>query len=195
MPPARSPRRPARPSWLFAAALATTLLIGSTGSASAYQVLETTGAVGPYTMTDTSATPGAKCAYERVSPDFEYFRSMWVRAPRVLAADRKPNKRDSRIVSWRVVLQKNVGPGFSAVGKSRWQRARAYENKPAALTGTRVFYDSTAMDGFVAEVWIRWHGLDGSVEGRVRLRVQHYGMAGDTAFTFADECPGGFQYV
>ena len=182
-------------SWLLAAALASALLVGTTGSASAYQVLETTGAVGPYTMTDTLSMPGATCAYERVSPDFEYFRSMRVRAPRVRAADRNANKRDTRIVSWRVLLQKNVGPGFSTVAKTPWQRARAYEAKAAAFTAKRVYYNSTSMDGFVAEVWIRWHRADGSVEGRVRLRVEFYGIDGATGFNFQYECPGAFQYV
>ena len=185
---------PARP-WLVAAGLAVSIVVGASGTASAYQVLSETGVVGPYQYSDTSIAPNAICGYERVSDEFEYLRWMKVVAPQVWAADRNADKRDSRIVSWRFELQKDVGPGFSTVAKSPFVKARAYEDQPAAFGPVKVFHNANAIDdGYVAQVTIRWHKNDRSIEGRVKLRLQFYGNKQHPGTVHDGSCPGGVQY-
>ena len=171
------------------------MIFATSGTASAYQILEQTGLVGTFQYSDSSVAPNAKCGYERVSDEFEYLRWMKVDAPQVWAADRNSDRRDSRIVSWRFELQKNIGPGYSTVGKSV-QKARAYDDQPAAFTARKIYFSSdTIAHEYIAQVTIRWLKKDGSVEGKVRLRLQFYANKSHPGVVHDGYCPGGSQFA
>lgn len=168
------------------AAMTAALMIGAAiaGPASAYNVISQTGAVGNYSMTDSSVSPGATCAYgQEVPPNWAWLKWMKVRAPQVFAADRNSGARDQRRVSWQFKIQRapyDMSEPWQTTASSAVQRRIAYDNQAAAFTPMQVNYNATTSqpgsddDLLRALVILKWYRPNGSVEGTVRLAPTYY---------------------
>ena len=181
--------------WSVAVVLAASVILGSTGTASAYHVVSDTGTHGRVVLADSEASPGAVCAYafsgSSNGVDTWLFHSIRVKPPKVFAADRRPDHRDSRLVSWRYYLMELPynSPGSYEVARSPVQKARAYDNAAAPFSAMRVTYDGVADSLYSVRVAIKWYKPDGSVEGRLALVGDWYGQK-DIGTTEANYCDG-----
>jgi hypothetical protein len=166
----------------------------SAAPAAAYTVKSQMGLLGPYFATDAAETPGAKCGYSAPnSAGFARLRWMRVFKPTVYAADRSAELRDTRIVGWRIKLQRQAAgtTTWKTVANSAEQRARAYEDAAAPFTNMRVDYKARN-DGskYRALVLVSWY-KSGTVEGRVKLTIDWYGVewtVGSPTFVYNLAC-------
>lgn len=169
----------------------TAVLVGAAmaGPAFGYQVLSETGPHGHYDITDSFATPGAKCSYgDVVYSNWAYLISMKVYAPHVFAADRNSEIREHRVVSWQWKLQRRAydGTQWHTIKSSAIQKKTAYEDAMAPFTALKINYnaekeDPTHVDAggskiFRALVIIKWYKPNGSVESTVKLVPDFYAM-------------------
>jgi hypothetical protein len=152
------------------------------GPVGAYSNISETGMVGPWSLNDTSGTPGATCGYgNEYPPDNAGFRWMNVKPPIVYAADRNSDKIDHKLVKWYWKLQRAHYPGTSGwktIDTSDTQSATAYENQAAHFSAMRISHsvgnpaDSDLL--FRALVIIKWVKADGSVEGTAKATIDWY---------------------
>ena len=190
--------RSGRRRWAIGPALAICILGGATGTANAFEVSGDTGIRGDFSLADTQASPAGVCGYafdhSDGAQDFYSFSSMKVRAPSVYAADRNADRRDSRMVSWRFHLYQMPAagaPGWTTVAGSPVQKARAYEDAPAAFAPLSVNFNGSNDYLYRAHVVIKWFKSNGTVEGKVRLFLDWYREKGGD-FAFENDCYGGF---
>ena len=173
------------------------LSIGFAGSASAFQIITDEGVHGDVTLVDSEASPAGVCGYQLADSsggsDTYVFHSMKIRAPKIFAADQNPDKRDSRIVSWRFILLEYPpgSPGWFHVAKSKVQKARAYEDQAPAFTAQTVQYNGSQENTYRIRGVIKWFKPDGSIEGRVDLFVDWFKVK-NTGFVIEDDCYGAY---
>jgi hypothetical protein len=186
-----------------AVALALALASLAAGTASAYSVVSETGAPGPYDITDAVGTPGTSCTYGQPQPPFEmaWLHSVRVLAPHVFAADRNPEVRDHRHVSWRFLLQGKVygsADPWHVFRMTKVQHATAYDDAMAPLTAKTVSFNARTGNShpdksnfvFQTQIVIKWYKPNGAVEGTVKLLPDYYRIKGP----FSPPFTGGGDY-
>ncbi len=165
----------------------------------AYQVVSETGLLGPYTFSESVASPRARCGYGARIGDKHDLRWMRLGPPTVKASDRDSDKRDSRIAGWRFLIQRSTDlTTWTTVARSPIQKARAYEDKAAAFSAMKVYYRATnPLKQFRALVVVYWYRADGTIEGRAKLTPQYYQLRFPDRVepTTFDACIGAWQYI
>ncbi len=178
-----SPRRRLRTLGLAGSAAALALALLPT-PAGAYSTAES-GLVGEYSYSESSATPFATCGYAGPVGPSNWIWIRWVRvtAPTVMAADRNSARRERRVVSFRLTIQRTTfgsGNPWRAVRSSKVQKAPAYDDQAAALSPIKLSYTPkhTLANGqhaiFRAMVVVKWLTKDGKVEGTAKMWPSYY---------------------
>jgi hypothetical protein len=180
---------------LSGATLAMMLLALVAAPVSAAQIIKQTGSTGPYTVTDTSGSPGARCGYGNVQGQ-AYALLRWIRVKAPLV-HRAGSGSQPQHVSWQVRLQRELPPDttWTTVASTSVQDGQATDSTPAAFTPLKVFFQRATHDGHLyrAVAVIKWYGGGGAVTGTLQLRIEHYGVkwtVGDPSTVFTDDCPG-----
>jgi hypothetical protein len=166
-----------------AASLAAFAVSGlAAGPVAAYSNVTEAGLVGPWSLTDTSVTPGATCSYgPEYPPNYAGFRWMKVKPPTVYAADRNSGRREHRMIEWYWKLQRAHYPNddWTSLKTSAMQFALAYDDQPAQFTGLRINKNvgnpsETGDVIYRAKVFIKWLKKDGTVEGTATATIDFY---------------------
>lgn len=144
-------------------ALLAMLLMALPGTAVADRSGNESGQTGAHHLVDTADTPGAWCGYT-FDDEYALLYLVRVQPPVVFARDRT-TARDAQRVGWRVVLTALDGGGRSwVVATSRWRRATAWDDSPAAFTPRIVPVPHpdfmTDWPSIRAWVQLRWYAPD-----------------------------------
>jgi hypothetical protein len=174
-------RRRAFIARLTPAALAATVLIAGGQPALAATQLSQTGTVGPHSIKDTASSPGVTCDYQHKSPgSFGKLVFIVVGRPKMRAVTGWTNQ----IVGWKFTVQRRTvsegGPGpWQNRYTSKEQTSPASENTNATFSNRGVqVITGPPMTGasyqYRVLMTMFWHLGDGSVQGKVKERIDFY---------------------
>ena len=167
-------------------ALLATVLAASSAVAGIPVPPETkTGKVGPYLISDADGDTLVSCTYSPASDDAK-LQKVTVHPPEVRWPNTKPAVPGQKgTVGWRVIIQA-ADPGWSTwttVAQRPMQKRTATETKPAAFTSRTFDLPATEpYTGIRVIVIAAWYKADGSLRGRVRHTMEHYGNGNGAVF-------------
>ena len=152
---------------LVAASLALTLMLAATS----VHADSKSGTPGPYTVTDTSGSPGVTCNYTP-NPPTHYLVSFNVRGPSV----KWPSKSSaaSGKVGWWAVVQKYGNSGWVTVKAGAVKTATATKTAAASFARQTVKYAPQADVPFRVAIHLAWYAADDQVLGAATHVVAHY---------------------
>jgi len=158
---------------LFAITLAITALaitaLAAAVPASADTPVSHSGQFGRHFLADSQEYPGARCLYDADSN----LNRIRVQDPFVYSASNDP---DRLTVSWRVLVQKNAGHGWTAVTKSPWQYAEARTTRPARFSPISISFTADTTANYRVNVRMGWWtgGKTTNLVGTAVHRVDWY---------------------
>jgi hypothetical protein len=176
-------RRAAR-SALALVALAT-LLPGMPGVAQAAVPISDVGSHGTYQVTDSPATPGARCRYEGTAGTW-YLQRIRVAAPTIFGSSA-----DLQSVGYRLLLQRRTAHGWTTAQRGTLISGVADRSTAATLTGSTVVRDVDVAPNwprYRAAVQLTWWDAAAQIEGRVLLAIEHHRRTSDGSV--GPVCPG-----
>jgi hypothetical protein len=176
-------RRAAR-SALALVALAT-LLPGIPGVAQAAVPISSMGSYGTYKVTDSPATPGARCRYEGTAGTW-YLQRIRVAAPTIFGSSA-----ELQSVGYRLLLQRRTAHGWTTAQRGALISGVADRSTAATLPGSTVVRDvdvAPNWPSYRAAMQLIWWDAHAQVEGRVRLAIEHHRRTSDASVGRA--CPG-----
>jgi hypothetical protein len=143
------------------------------------------GKVGPYVIADAQADTLATCRYSPKSSDAT-LQQVIVDPPQVRWPNTKPAVPGQKgKVGWRVIIQAaNVSwTTWTTIAQRPMQKRMATESKPAAFSALTFDIPATApYTGIRVIVVAAWYKADGSLRGRVRHTMEHYGNGNGAVF-------------
>lgn len=157
-----------------------------------------TGKVGPYVIADADMTTLATCTYATVGDDAP-LQKVTIDPPVVRWPNTKPAVPGQKgTVGWRVIIQA-ADPGWATwttVAQRPMQKRIATETKPAAFTARTIALPAAEpYTGIRVIVVAAWYKADGSLRGRVKHTMAHYGVGNGAAFTwFTPVCPEQYDF-
>lgn len=144
-----------------------------------------TGKVGPYVIADATGDTLATCTYSPTSDDATLQRVI-VQPPKVRWPNTKPAVPGQKgTVGWRVIIQvADVSwTTWTTIAQRPMQKRVATESKPAAFTSRSIDLPATEpYTGIRVIVIAAWYKADGSLRGRVRHTMEHYGNGNGAVF-------------
>ena len=153
-----------------------TLISGPLEVARAVVPIGATGTHGEYSVTDTPATPGARCRYEGAAGTW-YLSSMHVPAPTIYGTSAQLQS-----VGYRLLLQRGSAHGWQTVQRGTLVSGVADKSSAAALTGSTVARDVDVAPNwprYRAVIRLTWWDANAQVEGRVVLAIEHHRRTSD----------------
>ena len=158
----------------------TALLSSTHAIAQAAVPISESGTHGTYDITDTLATPGARCRYEGTAGTW-YLQGLHVRAPVIYGATAQ-----LRSVGYRLLLQQRTADGWHTVQRGTLISGAADEGTAATLTGSTVVRDVDVAPNsarYRAALNLVWWDANAQVEGRVILAIENHRRTSDHEVT------------